>query len=50
MFNWYETIYQAQYNIRSIPTLMLFKNGDVLWRQAGVMQANQLEAVISEKI
>ncbi len=40
----------SKYNIRSIPTLMLFKNGDVLWRQAGVMQANQLQAIISEKI
>jgi len=40
----------SKYNIRSIPTLMLFKNGDVLWRQAGVVQANQLQAIISEKI
>lgn len=40
----------SKYNVRSIPTLMLFKNGNVLWRQAGVMQANQLEAVISKKI
>jgi len=40
----------SKYNIRSIPTLMLFKNGNVLWRQAGVMQANQLQAIISGKI
>jgi thioredoxin 1 len=34
------------YNISSVPTLMLFKRGKVLWRQSGVMQARQLEQVI----
>ena len=31
-----------QYNIRSIPTLVLFHKGNVLWRQAGVLSEGQL--------
>ena len=27
-----------QYDIRSVPTLMLFRHGEVLWRTSGVMQ------------
>ena len=30
------------YNVSSIPTLMIFMNGEVKWRQAGVVPANQL--------
>jgi len=36
----------AQYGIRSIPTLMLFKNGQAVWQQAGVASADQLQKVI----
>ena len=32
----------AEYNIRSIPTLILFKNGKELARQAGAMQAQDI--------
>lgn len=32
--------------IQGVPTLMLFQQGKVLWRQAGVMSARQLEHVI----
>jgi thioredoxin 1 len=35
-----------QYGIQSVPTLMLFRKGSVLWRQSGVMQAQQLELII----
>ncbi len=34
--------------IQSVPTLMLFKNGRSLWRQAGVLQAFQLEKIIEQ--
>jgi len=34
------------YQIRGVPTLMIFKKGKVLWRQSGVVQANQLEQII----
>ncbi len=30
------------YKIRSIPTMMLFKNGEKTWETSGVMQASQL--------
>ena len=38
----------SHYEIRSVPTLMIFKNGNVLWRQSGVVPAKQLEALIQQ--
>ena len=37
-----------QYKIQSIPTLMLFKNGEVLWKHTGVMHARELKEVIEK--
>ena len=39
-----------QLNIQSVPTLMLFKNGKVLWRQSGAMNAQQLSGILKSKI
>lgn len=36
------------YQIRSVPTLILFQNGRILWRQSGVVNATQLESVINQ--
>jgi thioredoxin 1 len=39
----------AKYNIRSIPTLILFQNGEVKWQGVGVLQADQIKSMISSK-
>lgn len=36
------------YQIQGVPTLILFKNGQVLWRQSGVMQARALQQIINQ--
>ena len=37
----------SRYRIKSVPTLMLFRKGEVVWRSSGVMQQGELIAVIS---
>ena len=39
----------ANYDIRSVPTLMLFRKGETVWRQSGAMSLNDLKAVIAQK-
>lgn len=36
------------YGIQSIPTLMLFRNGKMLWRQSGAMRLLDLKRVVDE--
>lgn len=38
----------AMYNISAVPTLLLFKNGRVLWRQSGVVPKTELVRKIKE--
>ncbi len=38
----------ASYRIQSVPTLMIFKNGELKWRGAGVMPVQQLESLLKE--
>ena len=40
----------AQYNVRSVPTLILFKGGEAVWRTVGGQQADLLEAKIREHL
>ena len=37
-----------QLGIRSVPTLMIFQNSEVKWQQAGVVPADQLEALLNQ--
>jgi thioredoxin 1 len=38
----------AHYQVQGVPTLILFREGKTLWRQSGVVQANQLSAIIQQ--
>ena len=40
----------AIYNISAVPTLLLFKNGRVLWRQSGVVPKTELVNKIKEHL
>ena len=36
------------YRIQSVPTLMLFRKGEVVWRQSGALSLNELKTIISQ--
>ncbi len=36
------------FRIQSVPTLMLFRKGESLWRQSGAMPLNNLKALINQ--
>ena len=38
----------AAYRIQSVPTLMLFRSGQVVWRQSGAMRLNDLKAITNQ--
>ncbi len=40
----------ARYNVRSIPTLILFVGGEAVWRAVGLQQGETVEAKIREHI
>ncbi len=37
-----------EYRIQGVPTLILFQNGQLKWRQSGVVQKKQLEEVVNK--
>jgi len=39
----------GKYQVRGVPTMMLFKNGEQLWRQSGVLQKAEIIDVINSK-
>ncbi len=38
------------YGIQGVPTLILFRNGQILWRQSGAMSLSDLQGVIRQFI
>lgn len=38
----------SKFNVQTIPTLVLFKKGEIKWRQSGVVNHNQLIDIIKQ--
>ena len=38
------------FKIQGVPTLILFRNGQIKWRQSGVVSAHQLEQVLNQHL
>ncbi|MFM9909625.1 MAG: thioredoxin [Chitinophagaceae bacterium] len=38
----------ATYNIQGVPTLILFKEGEIKWRQSGVVNSLQLRQILQQ--
>lgn len=36
------------YQVRGVPTMILFKNGKQLWRQSGVLQKNEIVNLLKQ--
>ena len=39
----------SQYNVRGVPTMVLFQDGKQLWRQSGVLSKEEITRTIIEK-
>lgn len=40
----------AKYRIQGVPTIMVFKNGDVKFRQAGMMSKPQILQIVNQNL
>ena len=40
----------STYQVRGVPTMILFKNGKQVWRQSGVLQKNDILQVVQQHI
>ena len=40
----------SEFMVRGVPTMLLFKKGQLLWRQSGVMSRNDLVNIIREHL
>lgn len=41
-------LYAQQYAVQSVPTLIIFQNGKIVWRKSGVTQAGEILRQLSE--
>lgn len=39
----------SRWQVRGVPTMVLFQNGKQLWRQSGVLSKEQIVAILTEK-
>lgn len=37
-----------QYRVQGVPTFILFKNGQVVWKQAGAVPGHQLNQIVAQ--
>ncbi len=42
------TAIAAEYNVRSVPTLAIFKKGEMLWKESGVHDVNTLVNLLNQ--
>lgn len=40
----------SEFSVRGVPTLILFKQGKMLWRQSGVLAAKDLVSIVKEHL
>lgn len=40
----------AKYKVRGVPTLLLFKEGEIVWRSSGLKSKRDLESIINQHI
>lgn len=40
----------AEFSVRGVPTLILFKQGKMLWRQSGVLSSRDLVTIVKEHL
>ena len=39
----------SKYQVRGVPTMILFKNGEQAWRQSGVLPKSEIIKIVQEK-
>ena len=40
----------TKYKVRGVPTFLLFKNGEVVWRSSGIQPRKELIAILQEYV